>query len=170
MMPATNQYLSEIEKMMLLDKAIKETLSNIENFNEYNSMRLLYLVLIKELCNRVIPYVYSELTLNSKECAERIMDLNITRLDVEYKEKHFKVDFSAQHFHDTYALTLTFKSFSFEEKENFFSLETNINILNEEFIEKEKTKIKTMLDCIYNKTVNFENFFNLLRKRVEIDE
>lgn len=29
----TNQYLSEIEKMMLLDKAIKETLSNIENFD-----------------------------------------------------------------------------------------------------------------------------------------
>lgn len=166
----TNQYLSEIEKMMLLDKAIKETLSIIENFNKFNYIQVLYLILIKELCNDVIPFVNSELTSSSKECAEKIMKLYITGLDVKYKEKSFKIDFSRQSFQSTYALELKVKSFTFEEKEYFYSIEENIDILDEEFVEKEKTKIKTMLDCIYNKTVNFENFFNLLRKRIGIDE
>ena len=166
----TNSYLSEIEKMMLLDKAIKETLSNIENLNEFNCIQVLYLILIKELCDDVIPFVNSELTSNSKECANKIMKLHIVGLDVKYKEKSFKIDFSMQSFQNTYALELKIKSSLFKEKEYFYSIEENINILDEEFIEKEKEKIKLMLDCIYNKTVNFENFFNLLRKRVEIDE
>lgn len=166
----TKQYLSEIEKMMLLDKAIKETLSNIENLNKFNCIQILYLVLIKKLCNNVIPFVNSELTSSSKECADKIMKLYIAGLDVKYKGKSFKIDFSMQSFQDTYALGLKIKSFTFEKKEYFHSIEENINILNEEFIEKEKEKIKLMLDCIYNKTINFENFFNLLKKRVEIDE
>lgn len=166
----TKQYLSEIEKMMLLDKAIKETLYNIENLNEFNCIQVLYLILIKELCDDVIPLVNSELTSNSKECADKIMKLHITGLDIKYKEKSFKIDFSMQSFQNTYALELKIKSFTFKEKEYFYSIEENINILDEEFIEKEKEKIKLMLDCIYNKTVNFENFFNLLRKRIEIDE
>lgn len=166
----TNQYLSEIEKMMLLDKAIKETLSIIENLNKFNCIQVLCLILIKELCDDVIPFVNSELTSSSKECAEKIMKLYITGLDVKYKEKSFKIDFSMQSFQNTYALELKIKSFTFEEKEYFHSIEENIDILDEEFIEKEKEKIKLMLDCIYNKTINFENFFNLLRKRIEIDE
>ncbi len=165
-----NPYLSEIEKMMLLDKAIKETLSNMEKLNKCNSLQLLYLILVKELCDSIVPITGQDLTITSMDYANRIMNLYITGLDIKYKEKPFRIDFLIQPFQNTYVLILTIKSFLFEEKENFFSIEENINILDEEFIEKEKIKIKTMLDCIYNKTINFENFFNLLRKRIEIDE